>query len=119
VTISVRVPRSSLELLERVVDGEHEYLRQRRLPTRSVTKSAAFRTIWELGEVEYFLQRATLWVTRKTNRYTLDRAAELLRWNPEALRELLEERGVEVARDDEDAPPGADEPPRRDPRPTG
>lgn len=110
VTLSVRIPRTSLDLIEKVVAGELEFLKKRRLPTRGVHKSGAFRTIWELGETEYFLQRATLWVTRKTNRYTVAQAAEQLGWDPQTLRRLLIERGVEAG---EPAPsgPGKDQPP--------
>lgn len=96
VTLSVRVPQKSLVLLDRILEGEIQYLRTRRLPTRGVNRSAAFRTIWELGELEYVLQRATLWVTRRVNRYTLEQSAEQLGWDTEALRRMLQERGIIV-----------------------
>jgi len=104
VTLSVRVPRASLDLLNRIVEGEEQFLRQRHLPVKGVNRSTAFRTVWELGELEYVLQRVTLWVTRKTNRYTVEQAAGILGWRPDALRDLLAERGVEVP---EPAPPAA------------
>lgn len=96
VTLSVRVPATSLQLLDRIIEGERQYLKSRRLPARGVTRSHAFRTIWELGETEYSLQRATLWVTRRTNRYSVAQAAELLGWDPEALAALLDERGIRI-----------------------
>jgi hypothetical protein len=105
VTLSVRVPAASLALLNRVAEGERDYLRQRGLPIRGVNQSTAFRDIWELGELEYLLQRVTLWVTRKTNRYSVERAAQILNWRPERLRELLRERGLDVPT--EPAPEGA------------
>jgi hypothetical protein len=108
VTLSVRVPKASLQLLDRIVDGEVQYLRQRHLPTRGVSRSTAFRTVWELGELEYVLQRVTLWVTRKTNRYTVEQAAELLGWRPDVLRGLLLERGVDA----EGSPPPSAEAPK-------
>jgi hypothetical protein len=107
VLLSVRVPAKSLQLLDRIVEGERAYLRQRHLPTHGVNRSAAFRSIWELGEVEYFLQRAILWVTRKVNRYTVEQAAEVLGWEVETVRELLRERGVDVG----PAPPKEPPPP--------
>lgn len=82
-------------MLDRIVDGERAYLLRRKMPLTGVTKSAAFRTIWDLGEQEYLLQRATLWVTRKLNRYTVEQAADLLGWDTQALRRALAERGVE------------------------
>lgn len=96
VTLSVRVPAASIELLERIVDSEVQFLQNRHLPTRGVNRSAAFRTIWELGELEYVLQRVTLWLTRKTNRYTAEQAATILGWKTDALRDLLHERGVDA-----------------------
>lgn len=119
VTLSVRVPAKSLALLERVVEGEAQFLRQRHLPTRGVNQSTAFRTIWELGELEYFLQRATLWVTRRNNRYTVEQAAGILGWKVEALRDALRDRGVDVG-EPEPAPPAPPvpptDPPKMDPR---
>lgn len=112
VTLSVRVPATSLALLERVVEGEQQFLRQRHLPTRGVNRSNAFRTIWELGELEYVLQRATLWVTRRHHRYTVEQAAELLGWKADALRDALQERGVDVGPPVPQAPAPA---PRLDP----
>lgn len=96
VTLSVRLSRASLDLLGRVVEGEASYLGRRGLPTRGIHRSTAFRTIWELGELEYLLQRATLWVTRRTNRYSIDQAAQLLGWDVGELRRLLRERGLVV-----------------------
>lgn len=112
VTLSVRVPKASLDLLNRIVEGEVQYLRQRHLPTHGVNRSTAFRTIWDLGQMEYVLQRVTLWVTRKTNRYTVEQAAAVLGWKAEVLRDLLRERGLEL-----DESTGAAEP--RRPSPTG
>lgn len=100
VTLSVRVPRSSVDMLERVVEGERSYLEKRQLPSRGVTRSEAFRTIWDLGQTEYLLQRATLWVTRKHHRYSVDTAAHLLGWDADALRHALAERGVKLAGDE-------------------
>ena len=115
VTLSVRVPRASVELLNRIVEGEVQFLRQRHLPVKGVNRSTAFRTVWELGEVEYVLQRVTIWVTRKTNRYTLEQAAAILGWRPEALRDMLAERGVDIATTT--PPPGKAPPaPTLDPR---
>lgn len=82
--------------MSRVIEGEVQYLKTRRLPTQGVNKSAAFRTIWELGELEFVLQRASLWVTRRVNRYTPEQAAELLGFEPQALRQLLAERGITI-----------------------
>lgn len=96
VTLSVRVPRASVELLSRIVEGEAAFLRKRGLPEKSVHKSSAFRAIWELGEEEYLLQRATLWVTRRNNRYTVEQAAQLLGWDVDTLRKILRKRGVEL-----------------------
>lgn len=118
VTLSVRVPRSSLVLLERVVDGELQYLRQRRLPTRGVHKSAAFRTVWELGELEYMLQRVTLWLTRRTHRYTVEQAAEILGWNADMLRTMLQERGINVPPAEPGSPAAAPLAPEEAPDPS-
>jgi len=113
VTLSVRVPQTSLDLLDRIVDGERRFLQQRDLPSRGVNRSAAFRTIWELGEIEYVLQRVTLWVTRKTNRYTVDQAAQILGWKPDVLADLLRERGIEPETGDDATPTTG---PKLDPR---
>ncbi len=104
VTLSVRIPHTSLVLLDRIIEGEREYLRKRHLPTHGVNRSTAFRAIWELGELEYVLQRATLWVTRRTNRYTVARAADMLGWDADTLRQLLEERGIDVPDEEPPAP---------------